>query len=243
MKPFSFAPFLSGILLFISSTVGAQLTEKLVHRWDAVIGKNTVANIWLVAKDSVLIGEIVYKKSGKPIQLRGTFSKNTGYLLYEFDKNGNISGIMHGSFAGSGSSGEWYSPSTKNHFPLSLKLVSRTSPAKAVVLIPNNVSGSYAYQASMDGPVGTLTVSRISADTIQIELECVTAGPAYNLASIEKFNAKIRNNMVQYRVQNGCELLIRFVHDVAVVEYVNGQADCGFGAGADVSGIYMKKAK
>jgi translation initiation factor IF-1 len=142
--------------LAIAGNAVAQITPNQKHTFNALIGGKTSAEVWLVEKDSVVIGEIRYQKGKQPIQLRGLHSKDDTYQLFEFETSGNITGILNGKFEGKAFKGEWFSPITRKSKSLNLKLY-QTSVAKQVILsAQNSFGGTYTYSYGKDGTAGIL---------------------------------------------------------------------------------------
>jgi hypothetical protein len=227
-------------LLFCAAR--AQLKPGTLYTWTGTIGKATNVSFWFAERDSVVVGAITYKRSGKPIALRGFHTQDTEYRLMEFGTDGAITGVLTGTAKGNGFTGEWFSPKTRRSHPLQLKLQQAAVPRKPVVLPAKSVSGTYAYSYSEDGPQGLLSVRQIN-DSAVIEFNNITAGPAYNQATIEPVTVALQNNGLIYTIQEGCVIRIRFYNDVAVVDYVADASDCLFGMNATVDGIYLKTGK
>lgn len=230
-------------LLLIRFSSFGQIKNGTVYAWDATIGKQTKASIWFEQKDSVVVGEITYLKTNKPIKLRGTVSREQGYRLLEFEPSGNITGIITGTIKDSLFSGDWFSPKTRKELPLVLKLKSSFTAHKAVIGTPTIYEGIYRYGYSKDGYQGYLAVNRINANTAQLEFQNVTSAPAYNLATVDPVKVSVQNNQIIYKMDKNCVFKIRFYNDIAVVDYLNDQYECGFGNNASVDGVYLRVKK
>lgn len=234
---------MSIFLVLVSLPSISQVKDGTVYSWDATIGKQTKASIWFEKRDSVVVGEITYTKTNKPIKLRGILTKEDGYRLLEFESSGNVTGIITGNFKDSSFSGDWLSPKTRKELSLVLKLKSSFVAPKAVTSIPKVYDGTYRYGYSKDGPQGYLAVKRINANTAQIEFQNHTAAPAYNQATVDSVKVPINNNQIIYKLETNCVFRIRFYNDIAVVDYVNEQYECGFGMNATVDGVYLRGKK
>jgi hypothetical protein len=222
----------------MSHSSWAQLPQNTKNTYSAIIGTRTKAAIWLVEKDSIVTGEMQYEKGKSPIVLRGIQSGNECRIL-EFDKTGNITGIITGRLKGKSFTGEWFSPQTRKSFPMNLSLKqSAVLPKSSVKKI--KIEGTYTYGYGKDGPQGYLEVKQASEDSAIIEINNVTAAPAYNQATIDPIKVPFNRNQIICSVQEKCTIRIRFYQDFAVIDYVDEQNDCLFGMNASVDGIYWK---
>ena len=115
------------------------------------------------------------------------------------------------------------------------------------VTIPNieasgDLSGQYTYRWGKDGANGNMTVSH-SKNKVTIRFDNVTAAPAYNMALIDDVVLELTGNQAVYQSEEDGECLFRilFYNGFALVNYINEKDDCGFGANAHVSGVYVRE--
>jgi hypothetical protein len=225
-----------------SLTTHAQLKNNKVYKWTGTIGKNTVATGWLAERDNIIVGSIMYKKSGKPIPLRGVRIDSAEYRIEEFGPKGIVSGILTGTINKNIFSGQWFSPKTRREHTLRLHLQEPLAASKPLLSPVQDFSGTYRYNYAEEGPQGQLTVHR-RGDAAVISFDNVTAAPAYNQATIEPVTVAVSGNEIVYHKEESCVIRIRFYNDIAVVDYVDDASDCLFGMNATVSGVYLKTGK
>ena len=228
------------VLLAATGPASAQLQKNKQYSVQALIGKSTKAQLWLIQTDDIIVGEIEYSKGKKPIALRGT-EEDGQFRILEFSPDGTITGIITGKLEKNQFTGEWFSPKSRKSLAIGFRLQQPTNVKRASLLKPSYAGGTYTYSYGKDAHQGYLNVKRISADSATIEVSNLTAAPAYNQATIEPSTVSVTKNQIIYKVQEGCTIRVRFYSDFAVIDYVNKESDCLFGMNATVDGIYWKK--
>lgn len=207
----------------------------------AIRGHYRIANGFMDSGMDVLVGELIYDKVGKPIQLFGQLENGGKYVrLFEMDKKGNVTGILSGKWKnGSITEGSWFSPTKRNSLSLEIKAVpqneSNYNESKT-----NDIVGKYHYEYGKDGHVGTLNVQSVKDNEVTFELFCLTQAPARNIASVEEAIEPMTNYTINMELSESCQFKIRFFDGFAVINYTNNKVDCGFGHNADVAGIFKK---
>lgn len=228
-----------GILCFQFTNSTGQTTPGKTFHLTGLIGNKTKASITITESDSVLIGSITYTSTNRPIFLRGKILDNSQYRLLEFDKKGAISGIIMCSIRGKLLEGTWYSPINKKELKILMNLQSKKP--KNVSSARINPTGNYSFNYGKDGPTGWLGIERVGKDSLEIQFNNVTGGPGYSEATVEPVKLPILNNKVYYQHSPGCSIRIRFIADIALVDYENEQRECSFGLNASLEGIYLKE--
>lgn len=228
------------LFYLIVSNASAQYDEpvlqpKKIYAYEGLINKTIPVKVWIRMVDNILIGQITYDRVGQPVRLRGVFDKVEGTCqINEFEANGTITGILSGKADADGFNGTWGFPKSKN--PLSLQLNRRDT----LLLQPDtamhvgNVKGSYHYAYGPEGEKGQLLIAQ--GKDKSYTLECIGNSP------IAKQKIQIKNNrgICQVSGYGQCVLKVRFYKDIALVDYMNGQSDCGGISGAGPAGIYLK---
>lgn len=193
---------------------------------------------------NLIMGEITYlnTKDKLPIKLFGTIEEDKNYRLLEFDKTGNITGIITGLPSGKIFNGSWFSPKTRKE--LSLNLTSKdtviNSPTLATEL--QNIFGHYHYQYSEAGYQGDFEISKLPDNKAVFGITSVTGEPARNVAQIDDDTIKLNNTFFTYKVPDtdSCEFEVKFYKGLALIRYTKGYCDSQFGMNATIDGIFLK---
>jgi hypothetical protein len=216
-------------------------TEK-IYAWQGNLDGKYPVLMWYKEQENVLWGSLFYTehKNAGPIQIIGTINNNE-YRILEMPNNGIVTGIWLLTPNFHGAEGEWWSPEGKRKYNASLMRID------TAVTIPNieasgNLSGQYTYRWGKDGANGNMTVSH-NKNKVSIRFDNVTAAPAYNMALMDDVVLELTGNQAVFQSdEHGeCIFRIRFYNGFALVNYIDEKDDCGFGAHADVSGVYIKE--
>jgi hypothetical protein len=206
--------------------------------------KNIQLTLWLSQKGNLLTGEVVYSKSGKPIKVAGR-KNGEYYTIYEFDKAGNVTGVYSLQTAKDSLNGTWYSPQNKKSYDFkSSKAVSGRRINVDSLFKPKPAPpGNYRYSFGENGS-GVFTCEDVLQDRVHLELNAVTAAPAYNIASVDdtiSFDLSSGATVLEYQTNEGaCRFNITFFDNFASIDYVDDKADCEFGNNAHPVGIYSR---
>ncbi|HXA01946.1 MAG TPA: hypothetical protein VNW99_08160 [Cytophagaceae bacterium] len=207
--------------------------------------KNIELTLWLSQKGNILVGEVIYTKSGKPIKVAG---KKDGeyYIIYEFDKAGNITGIYSLQLVNDSLNGSWRSPQNKKSYDFK----SSNTPSSRIMNVDSLFRpkpaplGKYRYSFGDEGGQGVFTCEDVLQDRVHLQLNAVTAAPAYNIATVDDtvaFGLSMKATVLEYKTNEGaCQFNITFFDNFASIDYVDNKADCEFGNNAYASGIYSK---
>ena len=193
--------------------------------------------------DNLISGEITYlnTKERKPIKVKGTF-ENKHLRILEFEKNGNITGVISGIPNNENFNGSWFSPKTKKE--LSLELVKSDSIiySKNIDTKIDNVYGEYHYQYSETGYQGDVTLTKIDNQNASFNIFSVTAAPSRNIADMETDTIKLNKTEFVYNLpeSDGCEVKVQFFKDFVYINYTKGYCLGQFGHNATIDGIFIK---
>lgn len=216
-------------------------TEK-IYAWQGNLDGKYPVLMWYKEQGDVLRGSLCYTehKNAGPIQIIGTINNNE-YRILEIPNGGVVTGVWLLTPNFHGAEGEWWSPDGKRKYNASLMRID------TAVTIPNieasgDLSGQYTYRWGKDGANGNMTVSQ-NKNKVTISFDNVTAAPAYNMALIDDVVLELTGNQAVYQSEEHGECLfrIRFYNGFALVNYIDEKDDCGFGANAHVSGVYVRE--
>ena len=213
----------------------------VIEAWQGNLNGTIPVLMWYSKTDSVLYGQVYYtnQKAPKPIKIIGVVQDNS-YRILEFMSDGNITGIWSLTPQVSSAEGDWFGSENKKTLNTSLMHID-TAVNIADISEIDNVTGTYSYAYGKDGGAGHLEVKQIDSKAIIVNFENVTSAPAYNMAFM-KDTVSISNNIAQYHSDEfgSCSFKLAFYNNFVIVDYVNDEADCGFGHNATVDGIYLK---
>ncbi|RYE52166.1 MAG: hypothetical protein EOP48_17040 [Sphingobacteriales bacterium] len=193
---------------------------------------------------SLILGEITYlnTKDRQPIPLLGTIDDDGSYRLLEFEKSGNITGIITGFPKGELFAGRWFSPKTRKGLPLELvkKDTSVSSPPASTKY--QDIFGQYHYQYSEAGYQGDFEITQLPNSKAIFSLISVTGEPARNLAQIDEDTINLSTTQFLYKLPGteDCEFRVQFYKGFAVINYTRGFCEGQFGMNATVDGIFLK---
>jgi hypothetical protein len=194
---------------------------------------------------NILIGEITYlnTKAHLPIRLLGTIEEDKSYRLLEFDKKGNISGIIVGKPTSTSFAGTWFSPTTRKE--LDLKLMPSDTLISSPSFKPDSkmLFGKYHYQYGENGYQGDFELSKVNDTKAAfqiISLTDVEKGP--NTAEIPKDTINFKGDNFIYKLpgSDNCEFKVTFYKDFVYINYTKGDCESQFGLNATIDGIFLK---
>lgn len=212
--------------------------------WDGFIDNKIPIFIHYSIEDEVIIGEITYlnTKEKKPIKLIGTYNNKNSYRLLEFDKKGNITGVIMVIPNSSELKGTWVSTKTHKEMPLLAK-----KSKKVIISTDNNpnlnkIFGDYHYSYGNLLWNGDLSIEKDSAKNIFFELISLGKGEAPSIAQVKRSRIKLNRNSFIYKMPDSqnCRLKIIFFKDFVFVKNLGGDCSSEFGMGAYPEGIYLK---
>jgi len=213
--------------------------------WKGTLNGKTPVFIHYQLDSNLIVGEITYltTEDKLPIRLLGTIEDDKSYRLLEFDKSGNITGIIEGTPKENEFNGSWFSPRTKKELEMKLlpkdTLISRPS----IKPDPNSIFGEYHYQYGENGYNGDIEFNKVSDGKAAfniLSLTNVERGP--NIAEVEKDTIAFSGNKFIYKIPDSdvCEFKVTFYNGFAYIYYTKGYCESQFGLNATIDGIYLK---
>lgn len=213
--------------------------------WTGTLNGKTPVFVHYQFDNEVIIGEIVYlnSKNKTPIKLVGTIQDwDKKYRLLEFDKTGNITGIIIGLPEKNKFSGSWFSPKTRKELTLDLSTKDTVIISKDYQPRLSEIFGDYHYQYGKAGYQGDFNVTKINKSSASFNIFSVTEEPARNIAEITTDTIKLTKPEFTYKVSEteACEFKVKFYKDFVFINYTKGHCTRQFGHNATIDGIYIK---
>lgn len=205
--------------------------------------KIKVSVMFSTYENKVAKGEIIFLKSklNHSIPIVGTI-KNGIINFSEFNKNGEITGMLHGKYDNENFTGKWMSLKTMHD--ISLKLKSNSNGKKYDFKIDNKsaIYGTYQYSLSNNGS-GILEIKHRDKS---IDFLISTISSSLSTAEVQDCVSELdEHNKFIYgeQISKDCLFGVEFYNSFARVHYIDDKNDCGFGMNAGVDGIYYKVDK
>jgi len=225
-----------------SQTVEVQTPAEIV--WQGTLNNKIPVLLHYSIQDGDIAGEMIYLNTAakKPIQVCGTVKEDNSYDLYEYEKNGNVTGTMACTTNGEKLTGRWYAGRTGKEYKLNL------SKKDTLIKTPpyTDISGNYRYQYGEDGYQGEFELKKIGNNKFAFGISSVTGEPGRNLAEISTDTIEMTGNNFIYKIPEtvDCEFKVTFYRTFLKVDYTKGPCqDAPFGFNATVEGIYFKLPK
>lgn len=217
--------------------------------WRGTINQKIPVFVHFQQDDQIVVGTITYlnTKAKDAIKLIGTFDKESGYYLREFDQKGNITGIISGNQVDDSFTGRWYAPGRENKWTLYLTRSDTLIPSPKIKADMTNIFGNYYYQFGEAGYQGSLQLSPEVNDKLSFSLSSMTQAPARNMADISA-TVELNNAEFLYRIseqgdETDCTCKVKFYKDFAYVKYTKDNCLGIFGHRATVEGVFLKLYK
>ncbi|WPO79635.1 hypothetical protein [Flavobacterium sp. KACC 22761] len=236
---------LSKYLLFVfialtSLQTKAQNVTEL--NWTGTLNNKIPISLSYSISNGIITGEIIYlnTKNKTPIKVIGTVEDDKSYRILEFEKSGNISGIITGKPTETEFVGDWFSP--KSRKSLSLKLA---NPIKKQKMLSQNAfitTADYHYGYSEKGSQGDFQIEKLKNGKFRFSIFSVTSDPARNIANIDETEVNITRNSFVYSLpeEKRNQFKVTFYPEFEVVKYTKGDFEGQFGHNATIEGIYLK---
>ncbi len=228
------------IFVFIFLKVNAQ--NEIC--WQGKLNNKTPVFIHYSNHGEIVIGEIVYLNTKKktPIQIIGIINEQKNIRLLEFEKDGNISGIINASVTENDLNGDWFSPKSKKS--LAFKAIKKDTIIKSKNYMPtkDKIFGSYYYQYSNEGSQGNFDLKNKKTNNYSFSFQNFTSDPGRNMADLDGVLKKETENIFTYSQKEEftkCDIKLFFYKDFLYVKYTNGECE-GFGHNATIDGFYRK---
>jgi hypothetical protein len=213
--------------------------------WVGTLNGKTPVFIHYQLDSNLIIGEITYlnTKDKLPIRLLGTIENDKSFRLLEFDKMGNITGIIEGTPTEKNFNGIWVSPKTNKELGMTLSSKDTIIGKPSVGPDKNQIFGEYHYQYGEDGYRGDFDISKIENNKIDFSILSLTnieRGP--NIAQVEKDTIAMVGNSFVYKIpdSDSCEFKVTFYKGFVYINYTRGYCESQFGLNASIDGIYLK---
>jgi len=213
--------------------------------WTGTLNGKTPVFIHYQLDSNLIIGQIIYlnTKDKSPIRLLGTIEDDKNYRLLEFDKTGNITGIITGLPTDKIFKGSWFSPKSKKELSIALSIVDTIILSPDIKPIRNQIFGNYHYQYGENGFSGDFEINRVDNTKVDfniLSLTNVAKGP--NIAEVEKDTIVMKGNSFVYKIpdSDNCEFKTTFYKDFVYINYTKGYCSGQFGMNATIDGIYVK---
>lgn len=213
--------------------------------WTGTLNGKTHILIHYQVDSNVIVGEIIYlnTRDKQPIRLLGTVEEDKSYRLLEFDKTGNITGIIEGTPSEKEFNGSWVSPRTKKELEMKLELKDTLISSASIQPETNQIFGDYHYQYGENGYNGDFEFSKAGGNKAAfhiLSLTNVERGP--NVAEVEKDTIYFSDNYFIYKMpdSDNCEFKVIFYKGFAYINYTKGYCESQFGLNATIDGIYLK---
>jgi len=213
-----------------------------VYKFQGKLNGKIPVFLWFVMKDKVVKGEVTYLKTAKrvPITVIGTVSADNVARILEFEKNGNITGIYEAKLDVAKFNGTWFSPTSRKELTCALSVKDTAITVSESILNPAPMTGSFRYQYGKDGATGGVDIKQTGGSAL-LGINCVTEGPAYNLADVETFKAPVVNNTITTKIPDGdCRFRLRSYNGFVVIDLLDDLMKCGFGMNASIEGVFLK---
>lgn len=234
----SVTPERSVTLASVKNQVGKEIS------WKGFLNGKTPVFIHYQIDGEVIVGEITYLNTQNklPITLLGTIDTENNYRILEFEKSGNITGVITGKPTDGAFKGSWFSPKTRKELALNLVKKDTALASKKIETNINDLFGRYHYQYSEAGYQGDLEIKKLPGSKAVFGITSVTGEPARNLAQIDDDTIDLKTTNFTYKLTDTeeCEFKVKFYKGFAVVQYTQGVCSGQFGMNATVEGIYLK---
>lgn len=212
--------------------------------WKGFLNGKTPVFIHYQIDGNIIVGEITYlnTKGKVPITLLGTIEEDNSYRILEFEKSGNITGVITGKPTDGAFKGSWFSPKTRKELTLNLVKKDTALASKKIETNVDDLFGRYHYQYSEAGYQGDLEIKKLPNSKAVFGITSVTGEPARNLAQIDDDTIDLKTTNFTYKLTDteDCEFKVKFYKGFAVVQYTQGVCSGQFGMNATIEGIYMK---
>ncbi|WP_126974011.1 hypothetical protein [Gynurincola endophyticus] len=221
-------------------------TPAKVTTWKGTIDHKIPVVIHYQTDSNLMMGEITYlsTKQQEPIKLIGLIQDDNNYRFQEFEKTGNISGVINVNSTSGKLTGTWMSPVTMKELPVELFAVDTNLVATAEIKADRNTAfGKYAYEYGKKGYKGYFTLNKIDEMKAEFEISAVTSEDrGLNLADVKKDTINLPTNNFTYEIPHSgkCGFGVKLYKDFAYIYYTNGYCTGQFGHNATIEGIFLK---
>lgn len=214
--------------------------------WKGTIDHKIPVLIYYQTDSNLMVGEIIYlnTKQQEPIKLAGLVQDDNNYRFQEFEKNGNISGVINVNSNPGKLTGTWMSPATMKELPVELFSLDTNLMAEPEIKTDRNSTfGKYAYEYGTKGYKGYFNLNKIDDMKADFEISAVTSEErGLNLADVKKDTINLPVNSFTYEIPDSgkCGFKVKLYKDFAYIYYTNGYCTGQFGHNATIEGIFLK---
>ncbi|KIO76650.1 hypothetical protein TH53_14020 [Pedobacter lusitanus] len=235
--------FLTGICYGQEKTAGVLENDQFSYT-GFINQKIPVTLDLTILGDYTVTGKISYlnTKPALPISIIGTYNQSESvFTLAEYEKSGNISGLIRATLKNLLIEGEWGSTKSDASYPLSLTFKAHHS-IKPQVPASQHIEGEYAYHYGETGYDGVIKITREKNGTYAYAIGTVTGDKTRDLANASGSGLALQNNQLMIEVNPSCRFSVTFYDGFLKIASLNKDADsCGFtGANATLRGVYLK---
>ncbi|MFT3935111.1 MAG: hypothetical protein QM726_15900 [Chitinophagaceae bacterium] len=224
-----------------SETIPQSKTEIC---WTGFLNTKTPVFLHYQLDSNIVIGEIIYlnTKDKLPITIIGTIEDDKNYRLLEFEKSGNITGVITGKPMGNVFNGDWVSPKTEKELVMSLVKKDTLVNASPITAELPKIFGKYHYQYGEKGYQGDFELSQLPESKASFGITSVTSDPARNIAQIEDDTIPLTKTRFTYELPGtkDCGFEVKFYKDFLRIKYTTGFCEGQFGNNATIDGIFLK---
>lgn len=222
-----------------------QKTGYAHNTFSGLIDRKIPVELKVSTLNNVVSGSIRYLKTTdkKPIKIIGKLDKGNHYHLEEFEKDGNISGIIDAVLNDGKLEGSWSSTKNENVYPLALNVKADIN-SKPEIFSPSpagHFEGTYTYQYGTEGYQGSITIKKIKDQMYSYDIGSVTRAPGRNIADASG-EVMIKNNQFTIEVNKSCSFHAEFYNGFLMIATGNRErtAGCEFGLNATLDGTFLK---
>lgn len=234
------------ILIFSKSICHAQQNNTVQkYKLSGFINKKIPVELNISISNQLILGDIRYlgTRSKQPIKIIGRVENQNQYSLHEFQRDGNISGIIDATLINNKLEGEWYATKSDTSYAITLTLKTNQNLKQEIFspLKPDQLAGEYAYQYGEKGYQGSITIKKESGNTYSYDIGSVTRDPGRNIADASG-KAILKNDQLIIQVNKSCKFKVKFYNGFLVIsqEGPDKLNDCEFGFNATLEGTYLK---
>lgn len=225
-------------------------SKKYDQVWEGTLENRIPVLLYYQEAHHLTVGKVVYLNTHakQPIPVISHFQSEGGsFILNEYDKTGNITGVWTLTQKGDSLVGIWDKPFSTQKYGVHLTKKDTLIPAEPMTADPSEIAGEYYYQYGEKGPQGEWKIQRIGRDSIAVDAYGVTSAPARNIADVTDTVA-LKENHFSYTVSDNwsgkkCKIVIKgqFYKNFLWVTYIN-EHPCRsyFGHNATLEGVYYK---
>ncbi|WP_347217195.1 hypothetical protein, partial [Chryseobacterium sp.] len=213
------------------ASVKPQVSKEI--SWKGFLNGKTPVFMHYQIDGNIVVGEITYlnTKNKLPITLVGTIDNEDNYRILEFEKSGNITGVITGKPTAGDFKGSWFSPKTRKELALNLVKKDTALTSKKIETKIEDLFGRYHYQYSEAGYQGDLEIKKLPGSKAVFGITSVTGEPARNLAQIDDDTISLTTTDFTYKLADteDCGFKVKFYKGFAVVQYSQGICSGQFG--------------